>query len=159
MASSASWIVFPGSPAPLRPDHRLLTLLPLAQPGKPLGVWVRGPRRTCTIRAPGNRLIVPGPDLGALLRRCDRVVVQDGSEPVALAASVLIGWRVLEVVLGAPFLPPPAQLRALFPRLRSAPGGIAIPIGLGSAEEALAVCARERLPVISSRIAYRNGFG
>jgi hypothetical protein len=47
----------------------------------------------------------------------------------------------------------------LFPGLRSAPGGIAVPIGLGSAEEALAVCARERMSVVSTRIAYREVIG
>jgi hypothetical protein len=31
---------------------------------------------------------------------------------------------------------------------------VALPIGLGSAEEALAVCAVERLPVAATRIAY-----
>jgi hypothetical protein len=31
---------------------------------------------------------------------------------------------------------------------------LALPIGLGSAEEALALCAAERLPVAATRIAY-----
>jgi hypothetical protein len=31
---------------------------------------------------------------------------------------------------------------------------IALPLGLGSAEEALALCAAERLPVLATRIAY-----
>jgi hypothetical protein len=78
---------------------------------------------------------------------------------VALAASLLIRWRVLEIVLGTPFLPPPDQLRVLFPGLRSAPGTLASPIGLGSAEEALAVCARERVPVAATGIAYRGASG
>lgn len=78
---------------------------------------------------------------------------------MALAASLLIGWRVLEIVLGTPFLPPPAQLRTLFPALRNVQGSIAIPIGLGSAEEALSVCARERVPVVSTRIAYQSASG
>jgi hypothetical protein len=33
----------------------------------------------------------------------------------------------------------------------------ALPIGLGSAEEALALCAVERLPVAATRIAYPAG--
>jgi hypothetical protein len=137
----------------------LTTALHLARPGRPLGLWVRGCRRLVSLRAPGRRLVVIGGDLGALLRRCDRVVVRDGEAPVALAASRLIGWRVLEIVLGTPFLPPPAQLRTLFPALRNVHGSIAIPIGLGSAEEALSVCVRERLPVVSTRIAYQSASG
>jgi hypothetical protein len=62
---------------------------------------------------------------------------------------------VLEVVLGTPYLPPPRQLRALFPAVRAEPGTLAVPLGLGSAEEVLAVCAAERVPVVSSSIVYR----
>jgi hypothetical protein len=106
----------------------------------------------------GRRLLV-GPDLGALLRRCDQVIVRDGGGPVILPSAQLIRWRVLEIVLGTPYLPPPRQLRQLFPGFRSSAPGLAIPLGLGSAEEALAVCARERLPVVASRIAYRPASG
>ena len=67
---------------------------------------------------------------------------------------VLLGCRVLEVVLAAPYLPGPRQLRELFPCARVREGVIALPLGLGSAEEALALCAAERLPVAASRIAY-----
>lgn len=151
--------VFPGSPAPLRPATPLISVLRLAHLGVPLGAWVRGCQRFFVIRAPGRKTVLAGADLGALLGRCDRVVVRDGEVAVAVAASVLVGWRVLEVVLGTPFLPPPAQLRALFPRLRSAPGTLAIPIGLGSAEEALAICVRERVPVIGTRITYQIASG
>ncbi|MBA3258871.1 MAG: hypothetical protein H0T68_05310 [Gemmatimonadales bacterium] len=151
--------MFPGSPAPLRPGTPLTSVVRLAQPGVPLGAWVRGCKRLFVLRAPGRRKVLVGPDLAALLRRCDRVVIRDGEVAVAFAASVLVGWRVLEVVLGTPFLPPPAQLRVLFPRLRSAPGTLAIPIGLGSAEEALAICARERVPVVGTRIAYEIASG
>ncbi len=152
-------VVFPGSPAPLRPGTPLTAVVLLACPGEPLGVWMRGCHRLISIRAPGRRVLLAGADLGALLRRCDRVVVRDGDAPVALAASVLVSLRVLEVVLGTPFLPPPAQLRLLFPRLRSVPGALAIPVGLGSAEEALAICARERVQVVGTRIAYESASG
>lgn len=91
-----------------------------------------------------------------LLRRCENVIVRDGRALVLTPASRLIGWRVLEVVLGTPYLPPPAQLRALFPRLRVTPDILAIPLGLASAEEALAACLRERIPVAASRIVYRS---
>ena len=110
-----------------------------------LGVWTRDCVRIRLWRTARCRLLV-GRDLGVLLRRCERVVVRDGAGPVAHDTSLLIQWRVLEIVLGTPFLPPPHQLRVLFPGLRSTPGIFSIPIGLGSAEEALAVCARERLP-------------
>jgi hypothetical protein len=71
-----------------------------------------------------------------------------------VASGVLVGWRVLEVVLGAPYLPTPDQLRALFPAARLHDGVLTLPLGLGSAEEALAVCSAERLPVAATRIAY-----
>jgi hypothetical protein len=121
-------------------------------------VWLRGSRRLQRWRAKGRRILV-GPDLGALLRRCDHVIVGDGGRPVALPATLLIRWRVLEIVLGTPYLPPPRLLRLLFPGLRTSTRGVAIPLGLGSAEEALAACARERLPVVSSRIAYQHVSG
>lgn len=148
--------MFPGSPAPLPPDTPLSTVLNLAPAGTLLGVWVRGCRQRVGCRVHGSRALLVGADLGALLRRCDRVVVRDGGRPVALPASLLIRCRVLEIVLGAPFLPPPAQLRSLFPRLRGTGKRIAIPIGLGSAEEALAACAGDRLQVVSTRIVYRG---
>jgi hypothetical protein len=72
-------------------------------------------------------------------------------------AAVLLGWRVLEIVLAAPYLPDPGQLRALFPAARVRPGAFALPLGLGSAEEALAVCAAAQLPVVATRIGYIAG--
>jgi hypothetical protein len=150
--------MFPGSPAPLPAGTPLASVVGLVVPGSVVGVWVRGCRRVQRWRARGGRFVV-GQDLGALLRCCDQVVVRDGGRPVAIAAPLLIRWRVLEIVLGTPFLPPPRQLRLLFPGLRSSAGTFAIPLGLGSAEEALAVCADERLPVVSSRIAYRQTSG
>ncbi len=82
------------------------------------------------------------------------MAVRDGNRLVSLPAGVLLGWRVLEIVLAAPYLPAPDQLRALFPSARVRESVLALPIGLGSAEEALAVCAAERLPVAGTRIAY-----
>jgi hypothetical protein len=61
---------------------------------------------------------------------------------------------VLQIVLGTPYLPAPPQLRALYPTLQTGEGTIAIPIGLGSAEEALSLCAVEKVPVVGSRIEY-----
>jgi hypothetical protein len=93
-------------------------------------------------------------DLGALLRRCDRIAVRHGPDIVVLSASQLVRCRVLEIVLGTPFLPPPAQLRALFPAVSAGRAGWSVPIGLASAEEALAICAAERVPVRASHIGY-----
>jgi hypothetical protein len=82
------------------------------------------------------------------------VVVRDGARITPVPSGVLVGWRVLEVVLGAPYLPTPDQLRALFPAARVHEGLLILPLGLGSAEEALAVCAAQRLPVAATRIGY-----
>ena len=149
--------MFPGSPARVRPTVPLHTLLPLATPGVVLGIWLRGCARPAAIRCrvPGGlRHLLIAEDLGYLLRRCGQVAVRDGEAVTPVPAGVLIGWRVLEIVLAAPYLPSPDQLRALFPSARVREGQLAVPIGLGSAEEALAVCAVEGLPVAATRIAY-----
>ena len=73
----------------------------------------------------------------------------------AVPAGVLVACRVLEIVLATPYLPTPHQLHRLFPAARVREGVVALPLGLGSPEEALALCASERLPVSSSRIGYR----
>lgn len=147
--------MFPGSPAPLRHSCPLQCVTALARPGELLGVWLRnraGLVRLRITRGPGA-LLASG-DLGALLRRCHRVAVRDGPTVVAIPSERLIEWRVLEIVLGTPYLPPPEQLRALFPALRVCEGTLALPIGLGSAEEALGLCAAARVPVVASRIRY-----
>jgi hypothetical protein len=149
--------MFPGSPARLRATVPLQSLLPLASPAGPLGVWARGCSRPAPVRCRGPdgvRHLLIAEDLGFLLCRCLEVAVRDGNRLVSLPAGVLLGWRVLEIVLAAPYLPAPDQLRALFPSARVREGVLALPIGLGSAEEALAVCAAERLPVAGTRIAY-----
>jgi hypothetical protein len=136
------------------------SLVPLAHPGLVLGVWLRGCRRPAAIRCrgPGGfRHLLGAEDLGFLLHRCAEVAVRDGEWVTKVPAGVLLGWRVLEIVLAAPYLPSPDQLRALFPTARVRQGVLALPIGLGSAEEALAVCAMERLPVAATRIAYLTG--
>ncbi|MBA3894943.1 MAG: hypothetical protein H0X69_14865 [Gemmatimonadales bacterium] len=152
--------MFPGSPARLRACLHLASVLPLAQPGVVLGVWLRGCKRPSALRCQGpagSRHLLVADDLGYLLCRCTEVVVRDGDQPSRISAAVLVGWRVLEIVLAAPYLPAPEQLRALFPTARVRSGVVALPIGLGSAEEALAVCAVERLPVSATRIAYLAG--
>jgi hypothetical protein len=149
--------MFPGSPARLRPAISLRSLIPLARPGSVLGVWLRGCLRPAAIRcrAPdGARHLLVAQDLGYLLCRCARVVVRDGERLTPVPSGVLVGWRVLEVVLATPYLPRPEQLRELFPAARVHEGLLTLPLGLGSAEEALALCAAERLPVAATRIVY-----
>jgi len=151
--------MFPGSPARVLPTWPLRSLIPLATCGEPLGVWLRGCIRPQAVhcRGPdGPRLLLASDDLGYLLGRCGRVALRDGGVVRAVSARVLLGCRVLEIVLATPYLPPPDQLRRLFPAARVAEGVVALPLGLGSAEEALALCAAERLPVLATRIAYRG---
>jgi hypothetical protein len=82
--------------------------------------------------------------------------VRDGTRIAVLDTQRLIGWRTLQIVTGAPFLPGLDQLRLLFPGLRISGSRIAVPLGSGSAEEALSLCAAERLPVLATWIDYRG---
>ena len=146
--------MFPGSPAPLPPDTPLRTLIELIPAHVSLGVWLRRSPPLRLLHAPAGRCLLLSPDLGSLLRRCELIAVRRQGRPDLLSAAQLLRCRVLEIVLGTPFLPPPAQLRELFPSLVAEGGSFSVPIGLGSAEEALAICAARRIPVRSSRIAY-----
>jgi hypothetical protein len=146
--------MFPGSPAPLPPATPLTAILALVPPATTTGVWLRGCVGSRLLRLPGSRRLLLSRDLGVLLRRCDRIAIRHGQQLEVLSASHLIRCRVLEIVLGTPFLPPPAQLRELFPALAEGSRGYEVPIGLGSAEEALAICAAARVPVRSSRVRY-----
>ncbi len=149
--------MFPGSPARLRPRVRLRDVLALARPGAVLGAWLRGCMTPVAIRAShpaGTLQVIAADDLGLLIRACSHVVVRDGERLLAVASGVLVEWRILEVVLAAPYLPTAEQLRSLFPGARVRDNELALPIGLGSAEEALAACAAVRLPVAASRIGY-----
>jgi hypothetical protein len=151
--------MFPGSPARVHPSWPLRSVLPLAEAGCVFGIWLRGCRRPQALRCDqpsGPRHLLVSDDLGYLLRRCSRVAVRDGGEVRAVPAGVLVGCRVLEIVLATPYLPAPQQLRRLFPAGRVGQGVVALPLGLGSAEEALALCAAERLQVSATRIAYRG---
>ncbi|HEX6106392.1 MAG TPA: hypothetical protein VFZ26_12465 [Gemmatimonadales bacterium] len=146
--------MFPGSPVPLGPRTPLAALLAVVPPLVTAGVWLRHCPRVRVLHAPGQRHLLLCRDLGTLLRRCDHVVVRHSGRLHLFSAAQLIRCRVLEVVLGTPYLPPPARLRELYPALEAGARRYAIPIGLGSAEEALALCAAERLPVRSSRVGY-----
>jgi hypothetical protein len=152
--------MFPGSPARLRPATALRAILPLARPDIVLGVWLRGCARPAALRCRGTgglRHLLAADDLGYLIHRCGQVVVRDGERVAPVPAAVLLGWRVLEIVLATPYLPDPDQLRTLFPAARVRQGVVALPIGLGSAEEALAVCAAARVPVAATHIGYLAG--
>ncbi len=133
-------------------------LLSLPGPGAVLGAWLRGCTRPYAVRCrgpDGPRQVLFSDDLGYLLGRCEQVALRDGQQVRPVPAGVLLGCRVLEIVLAAPYLPPPDQLRLLFPTARVREGLMALPLGLGSPEEALALCAAERLPVSGTRITYR----
>ena len=151
--------MFPGSPARILPTWPLRGVLPLAGHGSVLGVWLRGCRRPQPIRCrgpSGPRQLLASDDLGFLLHRCSRIALRDAGGVRAVSAGALLGCRVLEIILGAPYLPAPHQLRELFPTARLREGVVSIPLGLGSPEEALALCAAERLPVSATRITYRS---
>src|SRR6266540_654611 len=120
--------MLPGAPCQLLPRVSLLAVLGHARPGELLGVWLRGCPRPLRLRAARCALLASA-DLGLLLRRCGRVAVRDAGR-----------------------IPVLEELRVLFPDLRVTGGRIAVPLGLGSAEEALALCAAERLPVLATWI-------
>ena len=148
--------MFAGSPLPLHPAWSLLSVVRQAAPGERLGAWVRGiGPRIRRGRAAGALLALSG-DLGALLRCCDRVAVRHGLEPVLLPADELIGLRVLEIVLGLPYLPAAERLQALYPSLRNEGGVLALAVGADPPEEVLGRCAQGRIPVAASRIRYRR---
>ncbi|MFL5518062.1 MAG: hypothetical protein ACJ8DJ_18045 [Gemmatimonadales bacterium] len=147
--------MLPGAPCQLLPRVSLLAVLGHARPGELLGAWVRGCTRPLRLRA-ARRALLASADLGLLLRRCGRVAVRDGGQLAVLDGQRLIGWRTLQIVTGAPFLPGLDQLRLLFPGLRICGGWIRVPLGSGSAEEVLGLCAAERLPVLATWIDYRG---
>jgi hypothetical protein len=145
--------MLPGAISRLPASFPLRRALAFAHPGEPLGAWVRLGRWPLHLRA-GGCALVASTDLGFLLRRLAHVLIRAGTHPVVLEAERLIAWRTLQIVVGAPYLPDLPGLRALYPELRVSPGRIALPLGLGSGEAALAVCAQAGLPVTASWIEY-----
>jgi hypothetical protein len=143
-----------GTPLPLHRSSSLASVLRDVAPGERLGAWVRGigprVRRGC---AAGARLALSS-DLGALLCRCDRVAVRHGGGTVLLPADELIRLRVLEIVLGLPYLPAAERLQAWYPSLRQSGDVLALPVGAEPPEEVLGRCAQIRIPVAASRIRY-----
>ena len=147
--------MLPGAPSRLPTSFPLRRALDLAHPGELLGAWVRMGRCHLHLRAGGRALLLSA-DLGHLLRRCGRIAVRHGGRPGVLEAERLIAWRTLQIVVGAPYLPDARELRAIYPGLRVAHGGLALPLGLDGAEPALAACAAVRLPVAATWIEYRD---
>lgn len=147
--------MLPRSPAPLLATDILTDLVSLVEPGELIGAWVRGCRRLLRLRSTG-RSILAGPDLGFLLRRCNRIAIRHGGRVVVLAADHLIAWRTLRIVTGATELPRVEELKGIIPGLQKSGSRIDVPIGLGAPEETLAACVAARVPVIASWIAYRD---
>jgi hypothetical protein len=139
----------------LLPSTPLGSVLPLVAPGERYGAWVRGCRRTLHLRLRACRLLA-GPDLGALLRRCSRIVVQREGCVVAAPAHELIAWRTLRIVTATPCLVPLEELRRLLPDLAICGERLALPIGLSPPEEALAACVSAGVPVVASWVEYRR---
>src|SRR5262245_19612331 len=116
MGTVRPWGMRHGAPSPLLSNTTLGSVLALVPPGGQSGVWVRGCRHTMRIRL-GGRLLLAGPDLGALLRKCEAIVVQREGTMVASRAHELIAWRTLRIATATPCLAALAQLRLLLPDL------------------------------------------
>lgn len=82
--------------------------------------------------------------------------MRDRHRVVAVEADYLIAWRTLRIVTGAPYLPGLEHLRLLLPELEVRGARLAVPIGLGPPEEALAACMAARVPVFASWVEYRR---
>jgi hypothetical protein len=147
--------MLPGAPAPLRPDTPLASVLPLFHSRQQSGAWVRGCRRTTHLRA-GGRLLLAGPDLGALLRRCEWIAVRSTGCLVAARAHDLIAWRTLRIITATPFLASLEQLHVLLPNLVIRGNRLTRPIGLAPPEETLAACLTTGVPVVASWVDYRR---
>jgi len=136
------------------PSTQLRALVRLGEADETLGVWARGCARPRRLVAAGRRLAL-SQDLGFLLRRCQRTVVRVSGVLHAMSADRLIGWRTLQIAVGSPVLPGLDAWRILYPSLRVAGHRITVPIGRGSAEEVLALCAADRMAVLGSWIDYQ----
>jgi hypothetical protein len=150
---SPSSAMIPGAPSRLPSAFPLRRALAHAHPGELLGAWVRMGRWPLHLRA-GGCALVASTDLGYLLRRTAGVLVRTAQRATVLPAERLIAWRTLQIVVSTPYLPALPDLCALYPGLRVGDGRIALPLGLGGGETALAVCARAGVPVSATWIAY-----
>jgi hypothetical protein len=146
-----------GPPLPLPHDIPLSQFLAYARQPGTLGAWVRGSVRTLHLyesaSGASHRLLI-GPDLGYLLRRCDRVVLRTGTNPVVLDAETIIRWRVLQVVTATPHLPSLERLHEVFHSAHLDSSGFRVPISSATPEHVLAECLTRGIPVRESRIIY-----
>jgi hypothetical protein len=154
--------MFSGPPLPLSPDTPLQQLLALADSTGAIGAWLRGGKHSLSIygsNVEGCRILLSS-DLGSLLGRCNRVIVRQGSRPVAIDSVRLIEWRSLQVVTATPYLPGVAHLREQFAGTRLTPEGVLVPmLSRYSPEEILAECVAAGLPVRGSQVVYVGNDG
>jgi hypothetical protein len=150
--------MFSGPPLPLSPDFPLQSLVTLTPALAHLGAWVRGRTRDLPLSLTDYRcqVLISG-DLGVLLRRCQRVAVRQGTQPVVLEANRLIEWRALQVITGMPYLLPAELLREVFPGAQPRADGFEVPICDRAPEEVLADCLIHAIPVAKSQVVYRAG--
>ncbi len=144
-----------GVPSRLLPAVCLAAVLPFARPGEMLGVWTRGGRHALLLRI-GHRAVLIGADLGALLRRCNRIAIRCGGRLEVVEAESLIAWRTLRIVTCTPFLPDLDRLRPLVPGLTASGTHLTLPLGLDGPEGVLAACVAAGVSVAASRIEYRG---
>jgi hypothetical protein len=147
-----------GSPHPLPSECTVSQLLPLLRGYNRVGAWLRSARREFHLRVHGRHQrvsLLVGRDLGSLLRRCNWIAVRVEEQPLLVAAEELIRCRVLQVVIGTPYLPSVEQLRSLFPEVQPDRDGFWVPVQDSAPEEVLGVCLTQGIPVMESRIDYR----
>jgi hypothetical protein len=90
---------------PLDPAVPLVQVLEHLGQGDRLGAWLRGCRRFILHESTaGCRRLILSPDLGFLLRHCDRVALKGDTELVVLETEKIIQWRALQVVTSSPYL-------------------------------------------------------
>jgi hypothetical protein len=146
--------VFSGPPLPLSSDLPLQWLLRQVRPRAVLGAWVRQSTNKLQIHCRTASRILVSADLGLLLRRCSRVAIREGTQPVVLQAELLIQWRVLQVVTATPYLPGLERLSDIFRTAHLDPTGFQIPIPTRTPEEVLGECLAYGIPVAGTRIVY-----
>jgi hypothetical protein len=146
-----------GPPLPLPHSILLHQLLTYARPPGTLGAWVRGSTQLIHLYETGSagscRILVDA-DLGRLLRRCERIVLRHGVQPVVLDAAVIIHWRALQVVTSTPHLPSQELLDAIVPGARLESSGFHVPIGTQPPECVLEACLTHGIRVVESRVVY-----
>jgi hypothetical protein len=149
-----------GPPLPLPQHIPLHQLLAFARPPGTLGAWVRGSVRTLHLydAAGGSYQLLIGPDLGHLLSRCNRIALRAGFYPVVLDTEAVIRWRVLQVIIATPHLPPVERLNEIFPEAHLTGSGFDVAISSGAPEHVLAECLTYGIPVKESRIIYRERY-